>query len=59
MPPVSIPLDLGLSDDEIYRLTEVMVERTPGHMKRADWHERTRRRMLEEGVIEQRVPTQA
>ena len=25
----------------------------------ADWHERTRRRMLEEGTIEQRVPTRA
>jgi catechol 2,3-dioxygenase-like lactoylglutathione lyase family enzyme len=56
MPPVSIPLDLGLSDDEIYRLTEAMVERTPGHMKRAEWHEKTRRRMVEEGTIEQRTP---
>lgn len=46
MPPVSIPLDLGLSDDEIYRLTEAMVERTPGHMKRAEWHEETQRRMV-------------
>lgn len=59
VPPVSIPLDLGLSDEEIYRVTEAMVERTPGHMKRAEWHERTRRRMLEEGTIEQRVPTRA
>ena len=37
MPPVSVPLDLALSDDEIYAMTEAMVERTPGHMKRADW----------------------
>ena len=50
---------LGLSDDEIYRTTEAMVERTPGHMKRVDWHERTRRRMLEDGTIEQRAPAPA
>jgi len=52
--PVSVPLDLGLSDEEIYRLTEEMVEATPGHMLRALWHERTRRRMIEDGNIEQR-----
>jgi catechol 2,3-dioxygenase len=55
MPPVSVPLDLGASDDEIYRITQEMVERSPGHMKRAEWHERTRRRMISEGTIEQRV----
>lgn len=54
IPPVSVPLDLGLSDEEIYRLTEEMVEATPGHMLRALWHERTRRRMIEDGTIEQR-----
>jgi catechol-2,3-dioxygenase len=54
VPPVSIPLDLDLPDDAIYRLTQAMVENTPGHMPRAEWHERTRRRMLEEGTIEQR-----
>ncbi len=54
LPPVSIPLDLSLSDDEIYRLTQQMVEATPGHMPRSAWHERTRRRMIEEGTIEQR-----
>jgi len=59
IPPVSIPLDLDLSDNDIYRLTEAMVERTPGHMKRSEWHEHTRRRMLEEGSIEQRVPAPA
>ena len=59
MPPVSVPLDLSLSDEEIYRLTEAMVEGTRGHMKRSDWHERTRRRMIEEGTIEQRVPPRA
>lgn len=55
MPPVSVPLDLSLSDEEIYRVTEEMVERTPGHMKRAEWIERTRRRMIAEGTIEQRA----
>jgi catechol 2,3-dioxygenase len=55
MPPVSVPLDLRLSDEEIYRATEAMVEGTPGHMKRPEWHERTRRRMIEEGTIEQRA----
>ena len=54
VPPVSIPLDLALSDEEIYRATEAMVESTPGHMPRAEWHERTRLRMIEEGTIEQR-----
>ena len=54
IPPVSIPLDLGLSDEEIYRLTKEMVEATPGHMPRSLWHERTRRRMIEEGTLEQR-----
>jgi catechol 2,3-dioxygenase len=55
MPPVSVPLDLGLSDEEIYRITEAMVRRSPGHMNRAEWHERTRRRMIEDGTIEHRV----
>lgn len=54
LPPVSIPLDLSLSDEDIYRLTQQMVEATPGHMLRSAWHERTRRRMIEEGTIEQR-----
>ena len=54
IPPVSIPLDLGLSDEEIYRVTEEMVEATPGHMARSQWHEQTRRRMIEEGTLEQR-----
>ena len=54
MPPVSIPLDLGLSNEEIHRLTEAMVVGTPGHMKRAEWHEQLRRRLIEEGTIEQR-----
>lgn len=56
MPPVSVPLDLDLSDDEIYRLTEAMVMAAPGHMKRADWSAQVRRRMIEDGTIEQRPP---
>jgi len=55
MPPVSVLLDLHLSDEEIYRVTEAMVERTPGHMTRTEWHERARVRMSEEGTIKQRV----
>ena len=56
MPPVSVPLDLALTDEEIFRRTEQMVRATPGHMSRAEWHERTRRRMIEEGTIESRAP---
>ena len=56
IPPVSVPLDLGLSDEEIYRLTEAMVEAAPGHLPRAEWHERTRRRMIEEGTLEHQGP---
>ena len=59
VPPVSIPLDLSLSDDEIHRLTQEMVEATPGHMARSLWHERTRRRMIDEGTIEQRAAAAA
>lgn len=57
MPPVSIPLDITLSDDAIYKLTEAMVEATPGHMPRAEWYARMRQRMLEEGTLEQRGAT--
>jgi hypothetical protein len=59
LPPVSIPLDLTLSDEEIHRLTQDMVDATPGSMPRSLWHERTRRRMLEEGTIEQRAQAPA
>jgi hypothetical protein len=52
--PVGVPLDLGLSDNEIYRLTGAIVERTPGHMPRAEGHERMRSRMIEDGTIEER-----
>jgi catechol 2,3-dioxygenase-like lactoylglutathione lyase family enzyme len=54
MPPISVPLDLRLSDEEIHRLTEGMVEATPGHMARADWYEQTLHRMVAEGSVEQR-----
>jgi len=54
IPPISIPLDLGLTDQEIYDLTEKLVCATPGHMPRADWYAQTRQRMLEEGTLEQR-----
>ena len=54
VPPMSIPLDMSLSDDAIYDLTEALVEATPGHMPRSEWHARMRRRMLEEGTLEAR-----
>lgn len=57
MPPVSVPLDLGLSDDEILQLTDAMVKGTPGHMKREEWIEKTRQRMIEENTIEVRGPS--
>jgi len=59
LPPVSIPLDLTLSDEEIHRLTQDMVDATPGSMPRSLWHERTRRRMIEEGSIEARTQAPA
>ena len=54
MPPVSAPLDLRLSDEEIYGLTEAMVQATPGHMARAEWYEQMHRRMVDGGTIEHR-----
>jgi len=55
MPPVSVPLDLALSDDEIYTLTQAMVRAAPGSMKRAEWRSRLRRRLSQEGTIEHRA----
>lgn len=52
MPPVSVPLDLALSDGEIYRLTEAMVQSTPGHMRRAEWRAHLHHRLVQEGTIE-------
>ena len=54
VPPVSVSLDLSLSDAEIYSLTEAMVEKTPGYMPRAQWREQLERRLTEEGTIERR-----
>jgi len=54
VPPVSVSLDLSLSDAEIYSLTEAMVEKIPGHMPRAQWREQLERRLTEEGTIERR-----
>ena len=56
MPPVSVRLDFALSDDEIYKLTEVMVQGAPGHMQRAEWREQLQRRLIKEGTIEQHLP---
>ena len=54
VPPVSVPLDMSLSDAEIYRLTEAMVEGIPGHMPRTRWREQLARRLDDEGTLEQR-----
>jgi catechol 2,3-dioxygenase len=60
VPPISVSLDLSLSDAEIYSLTEAMVEKTLGHMSRARWREQLERRLNEEGTIERRPsPTDA
>ncbi len=55
VPPISVSLDLSLSDAEIYSLTEAMVEKTPGHMLRTRWREQLERRLNEEGTIERRA----
>ena len=54
VPPISVPLDLSLSDAEIYSLTAVLVEKTLGHMPRTQWREQLERRLNEEGTIERR-----
>ena len=54
VPPISVSLDLSLSDAEIYILTEAIVENTPGHMLRTRWREQLERRLIEEGTIERR-----
>lgn len=56
MSPVSVPLDFALSDDEVYKLTELLVQGTPGHMQRAEWRAQLQRRLIEEGTIEQHLP---
>ena len=55
VPPISVPLDLSLSDAKIYGLTETMVEKIPGHMRRAQWREQLERRLHNEGTIERRA----
>jgi catechol 2,3-dioxygenase-like lactoylglutathione lyase family enzyme len=52
MPPVSAPLDVGLSDDEIYDTTQAMVMATPGSMQRAEWRTRLEQRLSQEGTLE-------
>lgn len=52
MPPVSVPLDFGLSDNQIYELTENMVAATPGSMKRAEWRTHLQQRLAHEGKNE-------
>jgi hypothetical protein len=52
---MSIPLDLGLADDEIHLQTEVMVTAMSGYMPRAVWHERLSRCTAENGTVEHRA----
>jgi len=56
MPPVSVPLDLALSDDEVYKVTEAMVLAAPGSMKRSEWRSQLQERLRQEGTLEQRAP---
>jgi catechol 2,3-dioxygenase len=55
MPPVSVPLDLALSDEEIHKLTQAMVAATPGSMSRAEWRARLEERLAREGRNEHRA----
>jgi catechol 2,3-dioxygenase-like lactoylglutathione lyase family enzyme len=55
MPPVSIPLDMALSDEEVFALTEAMVAAAPGHLPRAAWQAQIRRRMVDEGTLQHRA----
>jgi hypothetical protein len=55
VPPISVPLDLPLSDADIYSLTETVVEKIPGHMRRAQWREQLKRRLNNQGIIERRL----
>jgi hypothetical protein len=54
LPPVSVPLDLSLSDDEIHTLTEAMVLATSGSMKRSEWRSQLQQRLSQEGTLEAR-----
>jgi catechol 2,3-dioxygenase-like lactoylglutathione lyase family enzyme len=54
-PPVSVPLDFALSDDELYTVTQAMVRAAPGSMDRAEWRSRLQLRLTEEGTIEDRT----
>lgn len=59
VPPISVPLDMALSDDEIYKRTEDTVKSTPGHMRRTEWRAQLQDRLVEEGTIEHRAPMTA
>jgi len=59
VPPISIPLDMALSDDEIYKLTEGTVNSTPGQMRRAEWLAYHHDRLVQEGTIERCAPMTA
>jgi catechol 2,3-dioxygenase-like lactoylglutathione lyase family enzyme len=55
MPPVSVPLDLALSDEEILRVTKELVDSRAGSMPRAEWRARLQDRLVREGRVEQRA----
>ncbi|MEJ5992745.1 VOC family protein [Ramlibacter sp. PS3R-8] len=52
MPPVSLPLDLARSDQEILADTQAMVAAAPGSMDRTEWSAQLQERMRAEGTLE-------
>lgn len=54
MPPVSVPLDLTHSDEDIFKETEAMVASKPGSMGRDEWRALLKERLLLESTLEHR-----
>lgn len=50
--PISWPLDLSLSDDELLAQTEARCRETDGFMMRADWKARARAELISSGRLE-------
>lgn len=55
MPPISVPLDLALSDEEIHNETRAMVQAAPGSMERSEWRSQLKQRLSREGTLEHRA----
>lgn len=56
MPPVSLPLDLERSDEQIFLDTKAMVASTAGSMDRVEWSARLREKLQAQGSMEHRAP---